>query len=231
MVELWENSLKVERTQTQENKLKLAQWILFNGWSGSTSDANYITSEWLEDGDRERQDGGGGGGAFSQRKIIYFIVILKSIGIDWKVGKGECVHDPSAARGRLSERQGGRQKGRKEKRRRVARGRSCLLVNKEGTEEKKGAKAQENEKERERKAQRQKEKEWGSCCPVESIQRGGAQYNSLGGEEIQWCKSNTLSRTHTHVCTHKYINTHTHLPPLLFARAFSWHFLLYPSTI
>lgn len=40
----------------------------------------------MKDGGRGREGGGGGGGggvgAFTQRKIIYFIVILKSIGID-----------------------------------------------------------------------------------------------------------------------------------------------------
>uniref|UniRef100_A0A3Q4BQW1 Uncharacterized protein n=1 Tax=Mola mola TaxID=94237 RepID=A0A3Q4BQW1_MOLML len=34
-----------------------------------------------------------------KRNIMYFIVILKSIGIDGEVAEGEGVHDPSAARG------------------------------------------------------------------------------------------------------------------------------------
>ena len=57
---------------------------------------------------------------------------------------------------------------------------------------------------RERERKRRREEEWGSSCPVESIQRGGAEYNSLRGEEIQWCKSNTLHLidTHTHTHTH-----------------------------
>lgn len=38
-------------------------------------------------------------------------MILKSIGIDWKVAKGERVHDPSAVRGKLSEKEGGREGG------------------------------------------------------------------------------------------------------------------------
>lgn len=54
------------------------------------------------------------------------------------MAKGERVHDPSAVRGRLSEREGGRERGRKKgkgrgKKRKVARGRSHLLVNKERT--------------------------------------------------------------------------------------------------
>lgn len=40
-----------------------------------------------------------------------------------------------------------------------------------------------------------------SSSPAESIQRGGAKYKSLGGGEIQRCKSNTLTRAHTHACT------------------------------
>lgn len=47
-------------------------------------------------------------GAFTQRKIIYFIVISKSMGIDWEVAKGERVHDLSAVRGSLADRGGGR---------------------------------------------------------------------------------------------------------------------------
>lgn len=61
----------------------------------------------------------GRGGPFTQRKIIYFIVISKSIGIDRKVAKGEHVHDLSAVRGRLSEGEeggkGGRERVRTEK--------------------------------------------------------------------------------------------------------------------
>lgn len=41
--------------------------------------------------------------AFTQRKKNYFIVIFKSISIDWKVAKGECVHDSSSVRGIRSE--------------------------------------------------------------------------------------------------------------------------------
>lgn len=52
-----------------------------------------------------------------------------------------------------------------------------------------------------------KEKERGSSCPVESIQRGGAEYNSLRGGEIHWCKSNSLSHAPTQPCSYTYINT------------------------
>ena len=87
-------------------------------------------------------------------------MILKSINIDLKVAKGECVHDPSAVRGRLSKREevreGGREgwrdgeerRGERQKKGRVARGRSHLLVNKEGTERREGKK-QENERKKE----------------------------------------------------------------------------------
>lgn len=63
-----------------------------------------------------------------------------------------CVHDPSAVR--LSEREGETE----EIKRRVARGRSHLLLNKEGTGKKeKTGKDQENEREGERKRQKEKE--------------------------------------------------------------------------
>jgi len=58
----------------------------------------------------------------------------------------------------------------------------------------------QTDRERERETERERE----SSCPMESIQRGGAEYNSLGGEEIQWCKSNTLSLIHIYIYIYIY---------------------------
>ena len=62
MLQLWENSLKEwsqKHTQTQEYKLKVAQWMWFNARRGAASDANYITSkteglDWRMEMERER---------------------------------------------------------------------------------------------------------------------------------------------------------------------------------
>lgn len=37
---------------------------------------------------------------------------------------------------------------------------------------------------------------------MESIQRGGAEYKSLRGGQVQWCKSNTFAQTHSHTYIH-----------------------------
>lgn len=57
---------------------------------------------------KERDGGRKGLRVASAGKIIYFIVISKSISIDWKVAKGDvCVHDPSGSKDLLSNGPGG----------------------------------------------------------------------------------------------------------------------------
>lgn len=105
----------------------------------------------------------------SAGKIIYFIVISKSISIDWKVAKGDvCVHDPSGSKDLLSNGPGGWKKQAEWCRKRAKQ------VNRKGKgKRKRWQRANESVKRREQGGKTEKKREAQNSRLVESIQRGG----------------------------------------------------------